>query len=179
MCNKKSATLLAILIFVSLDSNSQKDQQIISLYEDTTQFSTIEEVLKLPELKDKVVYIDIWGTRCAPCITEFKNLGALKERYKNKPVAFLYLKSPYNFDDSQDWKKMIQQYKLEGTNVAMSITFYSNNFWNKYKDKYTEERSFGIPTYLIINKKGEVVNFDAPRPGEKEELFPLLDKELQ
>ena len=60
----------------------------------------------------------------------------------------------------------------------MSIKFYSGNFWEKYKNKYTEERSYGIPTYLIINKKGKIVDFDAPRPSKTEKLFPLLDKEI-
>ncbi|HVG40701.1 MAG TPA: TlpA disulfide reductase family protein [Chitinophagaceae bacterium] len=148
------------------------------MYGDTTQFSTIEDVLKLPSLKGKVVYIDIWGTRCTPCIEEFPHLATLKKRYKNKPVAFLYLKSPYGFDDSKEWREMVRKYNLEGINVSMSITFYSNNFWNKYKDKYTEERSFSIPTYLVINKKGEIVNFDAPRPSDTEKLYKLIDREL-
>jgi hypothetical protein len=32
-----------------------------------------------------------------------------------------------------------------------------------------------IPRYIIINKKGKVVNMDAPRPSDPK-LKPLLDK---
>ncbi len=148
------------------------------LYEDTTQFDSIEDVLKLPFFRDRVVYVDIWGTRCIPCIQEFPFYPELKKKYKTEKVLFLYLKSPYGFDDSKEWKELINKHNVEGIHISMSIKFYSHNFWEKYKDKYTEERSYGIPTYLIINKKGEIVNFDAPRPSKKDELIPLLDREL-
>ena len=175
------AFVLFFLVFLLAKSNtahSQVDKSKIILYGDTTQFHTIEDVLKLPYFKDKVVYVDIWGTGCGPCIKEFPNLRGMKERYKNKPVAFLYLKSPYGFDDTKEWKQMVYKYKLQGVNISMSIKFYSNNFWEKYKDKYKEQRSYGIPTYLIISKRGIIVDFDAPRPGNKEKLYKLIDKEI-
>jgi thiol-disulfide isomerase/thioredoxin len=170
--------LLAWLSCSAMISFSQTDSSRIILFGDTTQFNTIEDVLKLPYFEGKAVYVDIWGTHCIPCIKEFPNLAALKEKYRNKPIVFLYLKSPYGFDDSKEWKQMVYQYGLHGINISMSIKFYSDNFWKKYTNKYSEERSYGIPTYLIINKKGEIVNFDAPRPSEKEELYKLLDKEI-
>ena len=172
--------IIFLLLFGStIQTNSQTQTPANNIiYDDTTRFNSIEDVLKLPAVKDKVVYVDIWGTRCIPCIEEFPSLSNLKNRYKNKPVVFVYLKSPYGFDDSKEWKEMISKYNVEGIHISMSIKFYSGNFWEKYKNKYTEERSYGIPTYLIINKKGKIVDFDAPRPSKTEKLFPLLDKEI-
>ena len=139
----------------------------------------MEAVLNIPAFKGKVVYIDLWGTRCGPCLDEFKYLKGLKERYKNKPVSFLYLKSPYDFDDSKEWKEMVNRYNLEGTNVSMSINFYVNGFWERFKKNYAEKnRLYGIPTYLIVNKKGQIINFDAPRPSKPGILYKLIDKEL-
>lgn len=175
----KKMTFIAAVLFTAIRAFSQTDTSKYILFEDTSRFSTIDDIVKLPEFKNKVVYVDLWGTRCAPCIEQFKYLPELKERYKDQPVVFLYLKSPYGFDDSKEWKDMIVKYNLEGINIAMSLKFYGDNFWVKYGKEYTEERSYGIPTYLIINKKGEIVNYDAPRPGKKNELYELIDKEIK
>jgi hypothetical protein len=35
-----------------------------------------------------------------------------------------------------------------------------------------------LPSYMIFNKKGELVNNYAPRPSEKEKLYIELDKYL-
>lgn len=175
------AVVLFFMIFLLTNcdnTHSQVNASKIVLYGDTTRFNTIEDVLKLPYFKGKVVYVDIWGTKCGPCIKEFPNLPEIKEKYKDKAVAFLYLKSPYDFDDSKEWEEMVNRLNLEGVNVSMSIKFYSNNFWERYKDKYAGQRSYSIPTYLIINKKGVIVNFDAPRPSEKGKLYKLIDKEI-
>ncbi|MBC7848214.1 MAG: hypothetical protein H7Y31_00690 [Chitinophagaceae bacterium] len=158
--------------------SKKTDSSKIFLIEDTSVVGSLEELLLLPQLRNKVVYVDLWGTRCAPCIQEFAQIPALKQRYINKPVAFLYLKSPYGFDDSREWKEMVYRYNLEGVNVSMSIQFYSENFWKKYAAHYSEERMFAIPTYLIADKQGKIVDFDAARPGRKEALFASLDRLL-
>ena len=179
--NQLMTRLYQLLIPVLLLGNGalgQVDSSKFILYNDTARFNTIEDVLALPHFQDKLVYVDLWGTRCGPCIQEFPNMAALKQRYHDKPVVFLYLKSPYGFDDSKEWKEMIYRYNLEGIHVAMSIRFYSDNFWQRYKEKYTEERSYGIPTYMIIDRKGKIIDFDAPRPGKGQKLFEVLDAAL-
>ena len=153
-----------------------KLSETILLYEDTLQFKTMESILALPALKDKVVFLDLWGTRCGPCIAEFPGLPALKEKYKDQPVVFVYLKSPYGFDDSKEWKAMVEKNKIEGIHIALSIEFYMDAFWERYKKKYPERRMYTIPTYLIADKKGTIVNFFAPRPSDKEKLYRQLDK---
>lgn len=152
-----------------------EDYLIIS---DTNRFQNLQQVLEEPYFKGKVVYIDLWGTRCGPCIEQFKHIKALKEKYSGKDLVFLYLKSPYSFDDSKEWKSMIYKYNLSGMNVSMSIGFYTEHYWKKYSNFYKEDRLFGIPTYLIVNKKGEIVDYDAPRPGSGHALYEKLDKVL-
>lgn len=167
--------VIIIIIFIGVKANCQNNISKKILYGDTSKFNSIESVLNIPELKGKVVYIDLWGTRCGPCIEEFKNIKSLKEHYKNKSVAFLYLKSPYDFDDSKEWQEMVNRFNLDGVNVSMSINLYVNGFWERFKTKYPENRLYGIPTYLIVNKKGQIINFDAPRRFlKKEKMFHLL-----
>lgn len=160
-----------------INLNTAKDSSFI-LIADTNRYQQLEAILQEPWFKGKLVYIDLWGTRCGPCLEEFKQLPELKERYKGKDLTFLYLKSPYSFDDSKEWKEMVDQYHLRGVNVAMSIQFYVEGFWKKYAAKYPEERWYTIPTYLIADRNGTILDFDAPRPSNKEKLYPLLDKLL-
>src|SRR5687768_4739597 len=90
--------LLYILTLAAFNGNAQTDTSKIIMYGDTTQFNSIEDIIALPALKGKVIYIDMWGTRCIPCIEEFPYISALKSRYKGKQVAFVYLKAPYGWD---------------------------------------------------------------------------------
>lgn len=170
--------LICVLISASQGA-CQPSAQETQLYSDTSQFKSIEAVLNLPALKGKVVFIDLWGTRCGPCLEEFRHAKMLKERYTGKPVAFLYLKSPYNFDDTKEWKEMVERYDLAGINISMSINFYVRGFWERFRQKYPGNRMYGIPTYLIVNRQGKIVNFDAPRPSSLEVLFRAIDHELQ
>ncbi len=39
----------------------------------------------------KVIYLDIWGTWCAPCKEQMKFVGRVKEAMKGKDVVFMYL----------------------------------------------------------------------------------------
>lgn len=173
--NKYLIPLLVALICQNVQAQSSKD---FILYEDTTRFSSLEQILALPEFKDKVVYIDMWGTRCGPCIQEFSYAPELKAAFAGKPVVFLYLKSPYNFDDSKEWKEMIKKYNLKGIHVAMSISFYMDGFWDKYKKHYSERRMYTIPTYLVADRSGAIINFDAPRPSDKSKLYKLLERKI-
>ncbi len=177
----KRIIVLAIVclnLFAAISGYSQSVASKTTLYDDTTQFSTIEDVLKISSLQGKVVYIDMWGTRCGPCLEEFDYLASLKDRYKGKSVAFVYLKAPYGFDDSKEWKELITKHHLDGINISMSIQFYTHNFWMRYTNIYSKDRLFTIPTYLIVNKAGKVVDYDAPRPSDTQKLYALIDKEL-
>src|SRR5574343_965239 len=165
-----------LLVFGSY-LHAQTNQDFV-LYEDTTRFSSLEQILALPEFKDKVVYIDMWGTRCGPCIQEFAYAPELKSAFAGKPVVFLYLKSPYTFDDSKEWKEMIRKYDLKGVHVAMSISFYMDGFWDKYKKHYSERRMYTIPTYLVADRSGNIFSFDAPRPSSKTKLYRLIERRI-
>jgi len=49
------------------------------------------------------------------------------------------------------------------------------DLFNNHDDSYSEDRKFGIPTYLLVDKKNNIVDFDAPRPSENEVLTHSID----
>jgi len=177
--------LLGFILFHTGGEAQNVNDDYTIIADSTNIYPTIDSILKLDKLQNKVVYVDIWGTRCSPCLREFAYLPALKEKFANDSVAFLYLCCPYSLKwDKQNekrWLDLIIKNELKGVNVFISPECYGTGFFEKYKDNYTEERRYTIPTYLLVDKKGEIVNFNAPRPSTGNLLYKdiqsLLDEE--
>ncbi len=88
-------TVLLILIIGGayvLKATSYKGNQQIVIWEDKP-FTSLHDVLQRPEFKNKVVYVDIWGTTCPPCFEELQKYSPLlTSHYKDADdIAFLYI----------------------------------------------------------------------------------------
>ncbi|MBS2101026.1 TlpA disulfide reductase family protein [Carboxylicivirga linearis] len=117
-------------------------------------------------LKGKQIYIDIWSTSCGPCKEEFEYNEKLKETLKNKDVEIIYIS--LDSDQNKDrWKDMIKYYNLKGNHIRANEKLEAD-----LKEKI--ERWYGIPRYLIIDEGGNIVNNDAPRPSNSQELEKQL-----
>src|SRR5215216_3401990 len=149
-----SLCLLGIFTFLV----SFKSDNNIHFIEDKN-LKTFKQVIQLNQFKDKAVYIDLWGTRCIPCIEEFEFNNILKEKFKNEPVEYLYLAVDYGHpDDHTRWKEMVQDKNLAGYNMLISASLYKE-IWNIIKDSV--ETMYLIPHYIILDKKGKIVHADA------------------
>lgn len=116
-------------------------------------------------LKGRKIYVDIWSTSCGPCKEEFEYNEKLKETLKNKGVDILYIS--LDGDQNQDrWKNMIKYYNLRGNHIRANEKLEA--------DLARELGRFGIPRYLIIDKQGNIINNDAPRPSNLSELEKQL-----
>ncbi len=116
------------------------------------------KVVKLADLKGKVIYVDFWATWCVPCLANMPYSKKLTEKFKgNKNLVFLYINIE---DDYLRWKAYIKKNKPEG------IHLYANEEWSKeLKKKYFIS---GIPKYVIIGQNGELVNINASDPNNAE-----------
>jgi thiol-disulfide isomerase/thioredoxin len=125
----------------------------------------------LDDLKDKykgyVLYIDIWGTWCGPCYENFKYAPTIKKAFENKKVAFIYLCSTCN---KEKWEKDIKEYNLDGEHVF--LTSEQNATLSK------EFKIIGVPRFIIIDKKGKIVDDNATRPYPTEPMQKKLIDEL-
>ncbi|WP_429773988.1 TlpA family protein disulfide reductase [Agaribacillus aureus] len=140
--------------------------------ESTNIYPDIDKILTIEALKNKVVYVDIWGTRCRSCLREFQYVSKIQQKYhKDTSIVFLYLCSPYttNWDanNAKRWREQVYQHDLKGMHLLISAECYENEFFNKYKSRIKPENMFMIPTYLLVNKKGEIVNFNAAKPSNQ------------
>ena len=124
--------------------------------------------VKLSDLRGKLLYIDIWGTWCIPCIEEMPHLSKLQERFKDDPrILIMSISVDPNINT---WKRFLDKRKP----IWKQYIVDKQN--NAILDK--DYRVFGIPRFILINKEGNFVKADAMRPsfgGMKEYLEDLLD----
>ncbi|MGV3586011.1 MAG: TlpA family protein disulfide reductase [Adhaeribacter sp.] len=116
----------------------------------------------------KVIYIDFWGTWCAPCIAEMPASRKLKEELKENDVVFLYL----GVDSPETkWKQIISHLGIRGEHYLLSN--------DEYKLLQKQFQIYGIPRYILIDKRGLVNDNDAMRPSMpslKDKIVKLAEK---
>ena len=169
-----AALVSAAMIFgVIYWSDVQYDgNQSIKFLDKDQEFTSLEEVLSQPELKGKKVFVDVWFSTCGPCISAFKNKDAGKELLTANDYVFLYLAREISQPTSkQHWINTIKDYDLQGYHVYMSEDL-NNEVINEVSKRI--DRYFGYPHYMIINKEGEVVEWDAPDVTDVEGLKKVI-----
>lgn len=124
--------------------------------------------VSLDDFKGKLVYIDVWATWCGPCIQEIPALKQLKEDYKSKNVEIISISIDVQ-KDLDKWKKMVADKQLKGTQL-----FADNDWKSEFVKAYGID---AIPRFLLIDKNGNILSADAPRPSDKS-IRELFDKNI-
>jgi thiol-disulfide isomerase/thioredoxin len=132
-------------------------------------------IMKLSDYKGKIVYVDIWGTWCGPCIQEIPGALKLQDEYKNKPVVFLYVALEYDKNDIAGWRNFIAgknkrflDEPFTGIHVVAEKQF-GNEEIAPYKINYA-------PTHILIDHKGNIVQ---ARAGGVDKISKEIDRLLE
>lgn len=112
--------------------------------------------------KGKVIFMDFWATSCGPCCAGIKAMKPLRESYKGKDVVFLFI--------TDEGSSPLGAYNKVMADVEGEKLRLTRNDYNYLQELF---QFSAIPYYVIINKKGEVVNQNYYRSGYRE-LFDCL-----
>ncbi len=164
--------------FMEASTNKKQKEEITKSYnklktvakgEPSPKFNNYENfaggTTSLDDLKGKYVYIDVWATWCGPCKAEIPSLKRIEKKYHNKNISFVSI-SVDRKKDHDKWLKMVKDKDLKG------FQLFADKDWNSNFVK--EYLILGIPRFILIDPKGNIVNSNAPRPSDKTKLEDLF-----
>ncbi|WP_164122720.1 TlpA family protein disulfide reductase [Sphingobacterium sp. xlx-130] len=141
-----------------------KSDACVEFLEDFAHINTLAELGE--RLKGAVAYVDLWATWCGPCRAELQYSIKLHGAMEKMGIMPVYLSIDYDNADAK-WREMVQGYPLKGINLRANKALAKD-----IRDKVPGFN--GIPRYLIFDKTGKIVNWDAKRPSDMDELLNQL-----
>ena len=97
--------------------------------------------VKLSELRGKVVVLNFWFIKCAPCVMEMPDLNEVVSMYDSNDVVFIGI----TFDS----KELVEQF-LQTKAFEYIITPNANDVVSIYGVQ-------SFPTNMVINQQGQIV----------------------
>ncbi|MES2240088.1 MAG: TlpA disulfide reductase family protein [Bacteroidota bacterium] len=156
MCNEQT--------LAKLEANKKLKGYVLNETPKTEGDELFASIMK--KYEGKVVYVDFWATWCGPCRSGIEQIKPLKEEMKGENVAFVYLTNQSS--PEKTYSAMIPEIKGEHYRL-------STDEWNYLAGKFNIS---GIPHYVLVGKKGEVIN---PKLGfmSNEAIKTELEKRIK
>lgn len=105
------------------------------------------KVLKLSDLRGKVVLVDFWASWCRPCRMENPNVVAAYKKFKDKGFAIYSVSLDQNADN---WKNAIQQDGLVWAAHVSDLKGWQSEPAHIYGVQ-------AIPAQFLLDKEGKIV----------------------
>lgn len=136
---------------------------------------------KLSDYRGKIVYLDFWGTWCYPCIQEIPDALLLQEKYKEKPVVFLYVALEYDSTAIANWKRFIAGQDERFGTLLNNKPFPGVHLVAEKQIRNESISNYKInfaPTHVLIDQQGKIVDARAKSSDEISEDIDNLLKEI-
>lgn len=105
------------------------------------------KLLKLSDLRGKVVLIDFWASWCGPCRKENPNVVKLYQKYADKGFTVLSVSLD---KDKNAWQEAVKRDNLSWPNHVSDLKAWSNEAAQQY-------RVTGIPFTVLVDKEGKII----------------------
>ena len=116
----------------------------------------------ISKFRGHTLLIDFWATWCGPCKIGHKEMAPLKKEWKDKDIVYIYIAGENSPEGA--WKNMIPDIPGEHFRITQSQWDYLSK----------ELGVSGVPTYIFVDKNGNMVHKVVGFPGVDE-----IKKQLQ
>jgi thiol-disulfide isomerase/thioredoxin len=106
------------------------------------------KILKVSDLKGKVVLIDFWASWCGPCRKENPNVVKLYQKYADKGFTILSVSLD---KDKNAWLEAIKRDNLSWPNHVSDLKAWANEAAQLYKVT-------GIPFTVLLDQEGKIID---------------------
>lgn len=132
---------------------------------------TLGQTRHLSDFRGKVVYVDIWGTWCVPCIAEFPSLRKVQEAFGSREDFALISLACDGERHAERWMPFLRKH-------AKDIT-WTQYLFTEAGLKATDDvyHIYGIPHFMLIGRDGRFITSVAPRASE-EGVFTTIEQAL-
>lgn len=145
-------TLFSILTFAQ-SVPSELETNIIDLNSPEYASTTFNDIIA--KYEGKVIYLDFWASWCGPCKKEMPYSHKLQETFYGQDVVFVYFSSDKN---ATAWISTVENLELTGEHYLSSLAV-KQDYGTRFNVRF-------IPRYVLIDKKGKVVDENAKRPSD-------------
>ena len=125
-------------------------------------------LFSLSDFRGSMVYIDVWASWCTPCVKESPFFKQLQTEYAQDNIQFISISMdcPEQIDA---WKIALLEHDLKGIQLIADSCFESSIAQDYYINS--------IPRFILVDKRGLLIDIDAPRPSSSE-IRELINKHL-
>lgn len=159
MKKKITTSIFAItLLFISVltfgqSTPAELETNVIDLNSPEYANTSFDDIIAT--YKGKVIYLDFWASWCGPCKKEMPYSHKMQETFLGKDVVFVYFSSDKN---STAWISAVENLELTGEHYLSSLAV-KQEYGTRFNVRF-------IPRYVLIDKKGNVVDANAKRPSD-------------
>ena len=124
--------------------------------------------VSLADLRGKVVYLDFWGTWCAPCLREMPASSELKKKFEGRDVVFVFISVN---DTEARWQQVLAAAHLTGPSSVHLRSPDDDDVASRYQ--------VGMyPTHWLIGRDGRVLTRTAPPPSASAAAVAAIEQAL-
>jgi len=157
-------TMLQQLKAQEAGKNAEAATAIGAVAPDLAFSSPDGKVIKLSDLRGKIVLVDFWASWCRPCRMENPNVVAAYKKFKDKGFTIYSVSLD---QDAAKWKGAIQQDGLEWPNHVSDLKGWQSAAAMMYGVQ-------GIPAQFLLDKDGKIVAKNLRGEQLEEKLAELL-----